>query len=73
MDLIRKQTYITPEQEKALKRIAAEEHISEAEAIRRALEVWLAQRRTEGAINPLEAFTGWFSAKGMDDHDEIYR
>ena len=40
---VRKQIYIEPDQEAALKRITEERQLSEAEIIRQALALWLAE------------------------------
>jgi len=42
-NMVRKQVYIEPEQEIALKRIADERNITEAEIIRQAIALWLEQ------------------------------
>jgi hypothetical protein len=76
VELVRKQTYITHDQDRQLKRLAAERHSTEAEVMRQALESWL-QRHGRGGIGetdgPFEALVGWFDSPEEVDHDDIYR
>jgi hypothetical protein len=74
MELVRKQTYITPEQDAALKRIAAEEQITEAEVLRRALDALLELEARERESNPLARLIGFVDLPlANNDHDDIYR
>ena len=43
MELIRKQTYITPAQARAVKRLAQQQGTTEAEILRKALDLFLAR------------------------------
>ena len=76
MELVRKQTYITREQDRELKRLAAEERSTEAEVMRQALDSWLLRHgrgdRARGD-DPFEALIGWFDGPEEVDHDDIYR
>jgi hypothetical protein len=74
MELVRKQTYITPEQDAALKRIAAEEQTTEAEVLRRALDALLELEARERESNPLARLIGFVDLPlAKNDHDDIYR
>lgn len=73
MELVRKQTYITPEQDAALKRIAARDGRSEADVLREVLDNWLLTNGDENRGDPLRPFIGWFSGSRVNDHDDIYR
>jgi hypothetical protein len=72
MDLVRKQTYITAEQDAALKRIAAREGTTESQVLRRVLDRWLG-RLEQPNDDPLGAFIGWVQGDVVNDHDDIYR
>lgn len=52
MDLVRKQTYITPEQDRAMKRLARRHGVTEAEVVRRALDRWLSAEEAAGRDDP---------------------
>ena len=71
MDLVRKQTYITPDQDRALKQLAHEYQLSEAELMRRALEYWLAIQETRD--DPFQDLIGCFDGPARGEHDDIYR
>lgn len=74
MELVRKQTYITPEQDAALKRIAAAQHTTEAEVLRRALDALLQLEARERESNPLARLIGFVDLPlAHNDHDDIYR
>jgi hypothetical protein len=73
MELIRKQTYITPEQDAALKKMAADEGTTEAEVLRRALDAWLDAAEGRTAADPLRRLVGFVDVStGSVDHDDIY-
>jgi hypothetical protein len=72
VELVRKQTYITPQQDAALKRIAAREGTTESEVLRRVLDKWLV-RVEHASDDPLGAFVGWAEGDVVNDHDDIYR
>jgi hypothetical protein len=76
VELVRKQTYITREQDRDLKRLAAEERSTEAEVMRQALDSWLLRHGHGGRAaseDPFEALIGWFDGPEEVDHDDIYR
>jgi len=51
--MIRKQTYITSEQNKELKKLAKLKQITEARVIREALEYYIKEERKKATHNPL--------------------
>ncbi len=76
--VIRKETYVTPQQDARIKVLAARKGVTEAEIIRQALDLFLAQQERgqtdeepwlEGLIG---AFTGG-APRGSETVDEIYR
>lgn len=74
MELIRKQTYITPEQDAALKRVASERRVTEAEILRRALDAWLGSESIGEDPDPLRRVIGLVDHPLVEnDHDDIYR
>lgn len=73
MELIRKQTYITPEQDKAVKRLAQQQGTTEAEILRKAIDEFLASRGIIGKDDPFAELIGMFSVPGDADYDDIYR
>ena len=73
MELIRKQTYITPEQDRAVKQLAAREGTTEAEILRRALDAWLTMEAGAGRDDPFGALIGFVDGPEESDHDDIYR
>lgn len=73
MELVRKQTYITPAQDRAVKRLAQQQGTTEADILRKALDQFLAR---EGIIETQDPFTdliGMFEGPSEVDHDDIYR
>lgn len=73
MDLVRKQTYITLEQDRAMKRLARRHGITEAEVVRRALDRWLSAEDAAGRDDPFAALIGSIDGPAEMDHDDIYR
>jgi len=73
MELMRKQTYITPEQDRAMKRLARQYGITEAEVVRRALDRWLSAEEAAGSDDPFAALIGSVDGPTEVDHDDIYR
>ena len=73
MKLVRKQIYITPVQDKAVKRLAQQQGTTEAEILRKALDQFLAK---EGIVETQDTFAeliGMFDGATEGDHDDIYR
>lgn len=73
MELVRKQTYITPAQDRAVKRLAERYNITEAEIIRQALDSWLSRADAREDEDPFAALIGCFQGPAESDHDDIYR
>ena len=73
MDLVRKQTYITSAQDRAVKRLAKRSHSTEAEIIRQALDSWLARVGASGDADPFASLIGFVEGPEEIDHDDIYR
>lgn len=73
MDLVRKQTYITPEQDRAVKRLAERHHTTEAEILRRALDDLLRREGVREGEDPFAALIGFIEGPTEVDHDDIYR
>jgi hypothetical protein len=73
VDLVRKQTYITADQDRALKRIARRDRITEAEVVRRAIDFWLEERGLQEREDPFATVIAMFHGPSKVDHDDIYR
>jgi hypothetical protein len=73
MELVRKQTYITPAQDRAVKRLAQQQGTTEAEILRKALDLLLAREGIGENEDPLADLIGLFSGPSQVDHDDIYR
>lgn len=72
--IVRKQTYVTADQNRALRRLARQRGVTEAEVIREALDRYL-EREVRGD-DPLWASPGAGRADvndGSQTHDDIYR
>ena len=73
VELVRKQTYITAEQDRAVKRLAKRYHTTEAEILRRALDSWLSREGAREGGDPFAALIGFVEGPDEVDHDDIYR
>jgi hypothetical protein len=73
VDLVRKQTYITPEQDRAVKRLAERHHTTEAEILRRALDDLLRREGVRDGEDPFAALIGFLEGPTEVNHDDIYR
>lgn len=73
MELVRKQTYITPAQDRAVKRLAQQQGTTEAEILRKALDMFLAGEGIGENEDPFVDLIGMFSGPSEVDHDDIYR
>src|SRR5260370_16192299 len=73
MELVRKQTYITPAQDRAVKRLAQQQGTTEAEILRKALDLLLAREGIGENEDPFADLIGSFSGPSEVDHDDIYR
>lgn len=72
MDLIRKQTYITVEQDRSVKELAEQYRTTEAEIVRRALDSWLAEETVSASANRFAGLVGFVDGPAEVDHDDIY-
>ena len=73
MELVRKQTYITPAQDRAVKLLAQREATTEADILRKALDQFLARKGIGGTEDPFADLIGMFEGPSEVDHDDIYR
>ncbi|MGI8826810.1 MAG: hypothetical protein ACR2JC_14395 [Chloroflexota bacterium] len=73
MDMIRKQTYITVEQDRRLKEAAGRYQTTEAEVLRRALDGWLSGDSAHAGLDPFAGLIGFVDGPAEVDHDDIYR
>jgi hypothetical protein len=71
--LIRKQTYITTEQDASLKRAAPEQNSTQAAVLRHALDAWLATESRGADEDPLRRLIGFVELPDSHvDHDDMY-
>ncbi len=73
MQLVRKQTYITSAQDRAVKRLAERYHTTEAEILRRALDNLLSEEGVPEGEDPFAGIIGIFDGPTEANHDDIYR
>ncbi len=73
MDLVRKQTYITPAQDRAVKRLAQQQGTTEAEILRRALDQFLAREGIIETQDPFAELIGMFEGPSEVNHDDVYQ
>jgi hypothetical protein len=73
MELVRKQTYITPAQDRAVKRLAQQQGTTEADILRRAIDQFLARQGIIETQDPFADLIGMFEGPTEVDHDDIYR
>ena len=73
MELVRKQTYITPAQDRAVKRLAQQQGTTEAEILRKALDQFLSKEGIVEVQDPFAELIGMFEGPSEADHDDIYR
>jgi hypothetical protein len=72
MELVRKQIYITPAQDRAVKRLAHQQGITEAEILHKALDQFLAREGIIDTQDPFAELIGMFEGSSEVDHDDIY-
>lgn len=73
LKMVRKQTYITEEQDRALKQLAQRYDTTEADIVRRAVEQWLIKEQAAVYGDPFAQLISAFDGPGESDHDDIYR
>jgi hypothetical protein len=72
MELVRKQTYITPAQDRAVKRLAQQQVTTEADILRKALDQFLVKEGIVESEDPFADLIGMFEGPSEVDHDDIY-
>ena len=73
MELVRKQTYITPAQDRAVKRLAHQQGTTEADILRKALDQFLAREGIVETQDPFAELIAMFDGPSDANHDDIYR
>ncbi len=73
MELVRKQTYITPTQDRAVKLLAQRQGTTEAEILRQAIDQFLIRHGISATQDPFADLIGMFEGPSEGDHDDIYR
>jgi hypothetical protein len=73
MALVRKQTYITPAQNKAVRLLAQRQGTTEAEILRQAIDEFLIKHSISETRDPFADLIGLFEGPLEADHDDIYR
>ena len=72
MKLVRKQLYITPDQDMAVKRLAQQQGTTEADILRRAIDQFLARQGVIETQDPFADLIGMFEGPTEVDHDARY-
>ena len=72
MELIPKQTFITPDQDRAVKQLAQRQGTSEAEILRKAIDQFLAWEGIKEIEDPFADMIGMVEGPSEADHDDIY-
>lgn len=73
MEWVRKQTYITPAQDRAVKLLAQRQGTTEAEILRQAIDQFLIRHGISETRDPFADLIGMFEGPTEADHDDIYR
>lgn len=73
MELVRKQTYITLAQDRAVKLLAQRQKTTEADILRKALDQFLAREGVGETRDPFAELIGMFEGPVETDHDDTYR
>ena len=73
MGLIRKEIYITPAQDRLVKRLAQRQGSTEAEILLKALDQFLVKEGILETDAPFTELIGMFEGPSEVDHDDIYR
>ena len=72
MKWVRKQVYITPAQDMAVKRLAQQQGVTESGILREALDQFLARSGIVETEDPFAELIGLFEGPVTVDHDDIY-
>lgn len=70
--MIRKQVYLTTEQDRALKRLAYQLGSTESLILRDALDRYFSAKELESGDDPLRDLIGLFNGPEEVDHDDVY-
>ena len=73
MEWVRRQTYITPAQDRAVKLLAQRQGTTEAEILRQAIDQFLIRHGISETQDPFADLIGMFEGPSEVDHDDIYR
>jgi hypothetical protein len=73
MEWVRKETYITPAQDRAVKLLAQRQGTTEAEILRQAIGQFLIRHGISETQDPFADLIGMFEGPSGVDHDNIYR
>jgi hypothetical protein len=73
MALVRKQAYITPAQDRAVKLLAQRQGTTEAEILRQAIDEFLIRHGISETRDPFDELIGMFEGPSEVDHDNVYR
>ena len=73
MDLVRKEIYITPAQDRVVKRLAQQQGSTEGEILLKALDQFLVKEGILETDDPFTELIGMFEGPSEVDHDDIYR
>jgi len=73
MELVRKQTYITSAQDRAVKLLAQRQGTTEAEILRQAIDQFLIRHGIGETQDPFADLIGMFEGPSEADHNDIYR
>jgi hypothetical protein len=74
MELIRKQTYLTSTQDRALKDAAARQGTTESHVLREIVDAWMETEHVAKDEDPLRRLIGFVDVPVEEaDHDDIYR
>jgi hypothetical protein len=71
MGLVRKQIYITANQDRAVKHIARRRGVTEAEVVGEALDSWLTAERSHDS-DPFAGMVNMTAGPAAVDHGDIY-
>ena len=72
MKLVRKQIYITATQDRAVKLLAQKQGTTEAEILRKALDLLLATEGLKENEDPFKGLIGLFAGPSEVDHNDVY-
>lgn len=71
MELVRKQIYITPAQDRAVKRLAQQYGTTESKILRKALDLLLVREDIREDEDPFDDLIGLFAGPSEVNHNDI--